>query len=130
MRRETYSSLKAADGAWRVAMGYLYRRPIDVMTLRCPGCGRSVDLGEVAQSGPMSCRGCGGTVEVPGYVAAEAQRRRAEGVAGDTSAWEEWLRDHPTASVRTSTARRVLIVILLLGWVVLMIWSMAMYMRH
>ena len=76
MRRETYSSLKAASGAWRVAMGYMHRRPIDVLGQTCPECGGALDLKGKWEDGRVVCQGCATRVDVPGYVVAALARRR------------------------------------------------------
>jgi hypothetical protein len=77
MRRETYSSLKAVDGAWRVAMGYMHRRPVDVMRQVCPGCGGELDVMEMGEGGVVVCGVCHTGVKMPGHVVGEVERRRA-----------------------------------------------------
>jgi hypothetical protein len=105
MRRETYSSLKAVDGAWRVAMGYLYRRPIDVLGQVCPGCGAELDLGRW-EEGVVVCGGCSARVEVPRYVVEEVARRKARSISPEewevVDRWNRWEEKREKARRRTS----------------------------
>jgi hypothetical protein len=75
MRRETLSSLKATHDCWRIANGYLHRRPIDVLTQRCPQC-RMVLMPEMLGSeGTATCATCQTTVHLPGHAVLQMERQ-------------------------------------------------------
>ena len=91
MRPETYSSLKAVHGAWRVALGYMHRQPIDVMRQVCPACGQELDVMGMNREREVVCPACHGVLKLPGHVVGAVKQRRAAEEIWEVDEAESWV---------------------------------------